>query len=83
MQKEQLAGMIGHFYFSFGKEFFIETNNGNFVWNNPDYGDGDNTVKPFKGTLKQWIKSCNIPYCRDKGSKLIGNYIGNDFAIVS
>ena len=81
MEKEQFRGMTGHFVWSFGKEFFIETQKGNFVWNDPDYG-GDNTVRQFQGDLKKWLKEMQIPYCRDKGTRFIENFIDESFIFI-
>lgn len=73
--KEQLLNMVGQFTWSFGKEFFIETELGNFVWNDPHYG-GDNTITQFNGSYADWLTFENIPFGRDKGAKLISSYCG-------
>lgn len=79
--KEKLLGMYGSFTYSFGFQFFIETEIGNFVWNDPDY-QGDNTIRPFNGTYKDWCNHQNIPYGRDKGTKSIAGYCGDSWEYV-
>ena len=64
---------IGTFTWNFGQEFFIETAEGNYIWNDPDYS-GDNTIRKFNGTYDEWCKKTNIPYGRDKGVHRIGDY---------
>jgi len=68
---------IGTFTWSFGQTFFIETNEGNYVWSDPDYG-GDNTISLFNGNYYDWIEHIGIPFGRDKGSRFIGEYCGNE-----
>jgi len=71
----------GEFSWNFNKLFFIETNKGNFVWSDPDY-NGDNTIKPFDGTLKDFLKQQNIPCVRDKGFHTIRHYCGDNVKIM-
>lgn len=79
--KGQLLQMFGSFTYSFGQQFFIETEIGNFVWNDPDYG-GDNTIREFAGGYADWCNHQNIPYGRDKGVKSISGYCGEDWEFV-
>lgn len=37
---------IAEFNWGFGKEWFLRTNKGNFIWSDPEYG-GDNTIVFF------------------------------------
>jgi hypothetical protein len=73
---------IGEFTWSFSKQFLIETCNGNFVWNDPDYG-GDNIITLFDGDYKKWCDDLNIPYGRDKGTHTIRGYCGEKVKIIS
>lgn len=79
--KELLMGLTGTFTWSFGQEFLIETEIGNFTWNDPDYG-GDNTIKKFDGDYKDWVGFVGIPYGRDKGIKFISSYCGDAWEFV-
>jgi len=75
MTKQEVLNLIGEFSWNFGQEFFIETDRGNFVYSDPEYG-GDNTLRPFNGDLKQYLKETNADYVRDKGVHRIGDYCG-------
>ncbi len=68
---------IASFTWSFNHSFFVETNEGNFVWSDPEYG-GDNTIRKFNGDYKKWCKKEKIPFGRDKGMHTIGEYCGHD-----
>ena len=67
---------IASFTWGFGNKFFLETREGNFVWSDPDYPGGDNTIVKFNGTYKGWCKSQGIPFGRDKGQHRIQDYCG-------
>ena len=72
---------IAEFCWGFGCEFFLETSRGNFVWSDPDY-NGDNTIRRFDGTYKDWCKKSGIPFARDKGRHVIRDYCGADVAFI-
>ena len=76
MNAETLKNLVGSFCWNYSNKFFIETDMGNFVWSDPDY-HGDNTMKMYNGTYQEWLKEQGIPYCRDKGNHIIGNYCKN------
>jgi hypothetical protein len=78
MNKEILKNLIGEFTWDFGQKFFIETAEGNFIYSDPDY-NGDNTIRPYKGTLKEFFKGS---YGRDKGKHFIEAYCGSEFTYV-
>jgi len=73
---------VADFVWSFHDKFFLETQEGNFVWSDRDYG-GDNTIWPFKGGIKQWCKTEGIPFGRCKGRHTIKHYCGPDVIILS
>ncbi len=80
--KEILLTLVGDFTWFWNDTFFIETSVGNFIWSNPDY-NGTNTIKPYNGTYKAFLKSLNnIPYGRSKGKHLISDYCGTDFTLL-
>jgi hypothetical protein len=73
MKKTVSDDTVAHFTWSFGTEFFLETEDGNFVWSDPDCG-GTNEIRSFKGSYGRWCKGLGIPYGRDKGTHTVGNY---------
>ena len=72
---------VGHFTWGFSDEFFIEANEGNFIWFDPEYG-GNNTIKSYAGNYKDWCKELEIPFGRDKGNHIIENYVGLDVKVL-
>lgn len=72
-----MLDLIADFTWDYGKEFFLETSEGNFVWSDPDH-NGDNTINPFKGTYEDWLKENGIPYGRDKGKHKIRDFCGDN-----
>lgn len=74
MNKEKLLDMIGDFTWNFASHFFIETNEGNFIWSDPDYY-GDNTIIPYQGTVQDYFGDS---FGRCKGRHLIRLYCGED-----
>jgi hypothetical protein len=81
MKKEELLLLDGHFFWSFGHEFFIETTCGNFIWSDPDYPNGDNTIRAYSGSYNDWLDTVGIDYARDKGHHSILYYVGETFEI--
>lgn len=73
MTKERLAGLVGDFTWDFEQSFFIETNEGNFVWSDPDYG-GSGEIVEYKGSYNEWIGG---GFGRSKGRHFIGSYCGD------
>jgi hypothetical protein len=75
LTREQILNLVGEFTWDFGSQFYIATEQGNFVWSCPDY-NGDNSLIPTDKTYVQWIESDKGHYGRDKGTHIIGQYIG-------
>ena len=75
--KEQLSRSIGRFTWGFSYYFFIETAIGDFVWE-----ERGNTITQVNYKLVDWVKINEIPFGRDKGSHIIGEYCG-DFILVT
>jgi len=69
--------LIGDFTWCWGNSFFIETHEGNFVWKDPAY-NGDNSIVSYDGSLEDFLKENNLEYGRDKGTHIIGDYIGDE-----
>lgn len=65
------------FTWMFGHEFFLETSKGNFVWSDPEYS-GDNTIRSFSGTYKDFQKQLGVGLGRYKGKHIIREYCGSD-----
>ena len=72
---------VGNFTWLWGQYFFIETNHNNYVWSDPEYG-GDDTIRPYDGSLEKFCNELNIPLGRDKGRHVIRDYCGDDVQIV-
>ena len=66
--------LLGVFIWSFGHEFFIEAEEGNFIWSDAEYEGGNDCLYSFKGNYGDWLKELNIPFGRDKGTHIIGDY---------
>lgn len=71
---------IAEFTWMWTNIFFLETNKGNYLWSDPDYG-GDNTIKKYPGSLEDYCRETNTPYGRDKGKHFISDYCGLDVRI--
>jgi len=71
----------GNFCWNYGQEFFIETAKGNFIWSDPDY-HGDNTIRPYTGTIGDYCKQNHLRFLRDKGDHFVRDYCGKDVKIV-
>lgn len=67
---------IATFTWNYGNRFLLETAEGNFVWSDPGYPGGDNTLEDFEGDYNLWIKEQDIPFGRDKGDHSIRKYCG-------
>jgi len=77
LTKHEVANLVGDFTWDFSCYFFIETNEGNFIWSDPDY-QGDNTIKATNLSYEQWI---NGSVGRSKGKHIISHYCGEDFSL--
>jgi hypothetical protein len=70
------------FTWMWGQKFFLETKHGNFVWSDPNY-QGDNTIRPFQGTLLDFCKTMGVDYGRSKGIHMISRYCGEKVIIMA
>lgn len=68
---------IAEFTWDFSSHFFLETEKGNYIWSNPDYG-GDNTIQPYDSSYEAWIDG---GVGRSKGKHRIGDYCGENVVI--
>ena len=75
MNIEEIKNLIGDFTWLWGDEFFIETENANFVWSDPNY-DGDNTIRLISGSFRDYLRENNLDFGRSKGRHFISNYCG-------
>lgn len=69
------------FLWSFHDKWLLVTEQGNFVWSDPEYS-GDGTIRSFSGSPKDFCKAERIPYTRGKGTHVIGSYCGPDVKII-
>jgi hypothetical protein len=72
---------IANFTWMWGQEFFLETAKGNYIWRDPDYG-GDNTIRPYHGSYRDFLEEIGVEYGRDKGKHFISEYCGSQVQIV-
>ncbi len=78
MTSENIGNLIGDFIWDFGQQFFIETAEGNFVWNDPAY-NGDGKIHRYHGTMENFFPE--PLYGRDKGKHYINDYCGENLVI--
>jgi hypothetical protein len=75
--------MIADFLWCWGHIFFLETSEGCFLWSDPEYPGGDNTIRPYNGTLQDYLHETGIPFVRDKGKHRIKDYCGENVAFIN
>jgi len=73
---------VADFTWDFGHEFHLRTSDGNYIWSDPGYPGGDNTIRPTKLSYSEWIVEIQIPFGRDKGTHTIRGYCGEDVKIL-
>lgn len=69
------------FIWMWSSEFFLITDEGNYVWSDPGYG-GDNTIRKSELDYGQYCDKHDMEYGRSKGTHIIGSYTGNETKIV-
>jgi len=67
---------IARFIWFWNDKFFVEAESGNYIWSDPSYPNGNNTIRPYKGTCKDYCESSGVEFGRDKGSHRIAEYCG-------
>lgn len=82
MTKEEILELVGDFTWLWDHQFFIETPNGNFVWSDPGYPHGDNTIRKSDKTYNQYLAYCGISHGRSKGLHKIKDYCGTEIILV-
>jgi hypothetical protein len=73
---------IASFTWMFNHLFFLETAAGNFVWSDSSYPGGDDSIRPFDGTLREFCREIQTPFGRDKGKRFIGDFCGENVNIL-
>ena len=73
MTRDELMQQTGSFHWDFSSKFFIQTSQGNWVWQDPVNG-GNNTLTPFKGSLQDFEST----YWEGFQCNLEGNYVIGD-----
>jgi len=69
---------VASFTWGFGHEFFLETEHGNYIWSDPNYG-GNNTIRKTQLSYSTWA----APFWgRDKGKHVVREYCGENVQIV-
>lgn len=68
---------IADFTWFWNDEFFLETDEGNYIWSSPEY-NGDNTIRRYNGSLSDYISNeAGCSFGRDKGRHRIRDYCGD------
>ena len=73
---------VADFTYCWGCTFFLETPEGSFIWSDPDYPEGNNTIIPFNGALKDFLINIIIQHGRRKGQYTIGAYCGEEVKLL-
>lgn len=82
MTKEELMSLVADVTWCWGHTFFLETNKGNFLWQDPSYS-GDDSIVRFDGSLQDFLNKYNLPFGREKGQHYISSYCGESFTFKS
>lgn len=67
---KDISHLTGSFYWCFGCDYFISTDNGNYIWQDPMLG-GDNSFKIFEGNIEDYKRYKKISSFRWEGVILI------------
>lgn len=67
---------IATFFWAYNHRFFLETPYGNFIWSDPDYPGGNNTIIEFDGSYREWLDCEHLENARWKGQHRIVDYCG-------
>lgn len=87
MDTNEILNTTGNFTWFWNDLYLIETTTGNFIWSDPEYG-GDDTIKPYSGSLMNFCRHQEVPYGRDTGTHVIrkccpnAKYVNEEFACV-
>jgi hypothetical protein len=73
---------IASFTWFWGDKFFLETEHGNYIWSNPDYPGGDNTIRSYGANYKYYCKETGVLFARDKGKHRIRDYCGDQVQFI-
>ena len=79
--RAELLNLMGEFTWFWDDKFFIRTKKGNFVWSDPDY-NGDNTIRPFAGSIFDFHKQYGYDFGRDKGDHQIYRKCGENIIFI-
>ena len=52
------------------------------MWSDPAYG-GNNTIRPYRGSIKDYCKELGVACGRDKGRHIIEEYCGDKVVIIN
>lgn len=66
MNSKEISLLKGSFYWCFGFDYFITTDNGNFIWQDPQFG-GDNSFILFNGNIEDYKRHKKISSFRWEG----------------
>lgn len=78
---DEILDTMGSFTWMFGRDWFIETQYGNFHWSDPKY-NGDNSFKLFNGTSDEFYRHLGVPHGVAKGRHLVRKMCGDGITMV-
>lgn len=73
---------IGKFGWAWSHEFFVQTDYGNFIYSDPDYPNGNNTLQPYPHSLRKFCQDRGLACVRDKGCHPIEKFCGPNVKIL-
>lgn len=65
---------IALFTQSWNHQFFVETKYGNFIYSDPNYPNGNNTLTLYNGSFQDFLKEKKLLTVRTKGEFLIKEF---------
>lgn len=81
-ERAVILATIGEFTWLWDRHFFVETKDANYIWSDPRYDHGDNTLKPTTLSYSEFCRERKIEFGRSKGKHRIGDYCGANVVIV-
>jgi hypothetical protein len=76
--REEALELTCRVYWDYHKRYFLENEQGNWVWQDPEFG-GNNTLVPYQGSYPEFLKDSTRLWegfeCQFLGSQKIGELV--------
>jgi len=82
LEKDPIVDKEGYFTFLWENTYFVETENGNFVWQRPSNYNIANTLKKLPMSLEDYIERMKLTGDRNRVQYRIGTFCGENIKIV-